>query len=81
MENGKIVNAFKTLKTFEKSLPGNFIRIHKSYIINKDYVSRVNFGKSICSLKLENNTIPFTHTYIDKVKVLNNDLNQSSISA
>lgn len=81
LENGKIVNAFKTLKTFEKSLPGNFIRIHKSYIINKDYVSRVNFGKSICSLKLENNIIPFTHTYIDKVKVLNNDLNQSSISA
>ena len=34
MHDGSIVSAYKTLKIFENRLPQNFLRIHKSYIIN-----------------------------------------------
>jgi DNA-binding LytR/AlgR family response regulator len=40
--NGKIINAYKTLKHFENSLPFFFLRIHKSYIVNINHVSRIH---------------------------------------
>lgn len=81
MENGNVISAFKTLKTYETSLPENFIRIHKSYVINKNFVFRINFGKSQCAVKLDSNNIPFSNTYADKVRVLNHDLIETSIKA
>ncbi len=72
------VSAFKTLKTYENLLPANFLRIHKSYIVNSKYVSRINYGKLICSLKKHNKNIPFTKTYINNIKYMNENLNQSS---
>lgn len=54
MKDGTIINAYKTLKTFENTLPKNFMRIHQSYIVNTNYVSRINFGKSICAIKKVN---------------------------
>jgi len=78
LENGKVVSAFKTLKTYENSLPKNFIRIHKSYIINKNFVFRINFGKSVCTVRNDSDSIPFSSSYVDKVRVLNNHLNSNS---
>jgi DNA-binding LytR/AlgR family response regulator len=46
--NGKVVNAYKTLKHFEQTLPFYFLRIHKSYIVNINHVSRIHFSKSKC---------------------------------
>jgi DNA-binding LytR/AlgR family response regulator len=60
--NGKFVNAYKTLKYFEKCLPPNFLRIHKSYMVNIHYVSRIQFAKLKCILDYEE-SIPFTSTY------------------
>jgi DNA-binding LytR/AlgR family response regulator len=51
MKDGSTISAFKTLKTFENSLPSNFVRVHQSYIINTSFVSRINYGKGICTLK------------------------------
>src|SRR5690606_30903054 len=42
MNDGTKVSAFKTLKTFEDKLPKNFVRIHQSYILNINYISRIN---------------------------------------
>lgn len=36
IKDGGVISAFKTLKTFEIHLPNNFLRIHKSYIVNKN---------------------------------------------
>lgn len=79
MQDGSIVGAFKTLGTFEKVLPQNFLRIHKSYIINSNYVSRIQYGKSLCTIRKNNFQIPFTKTFIDNVKVMNDNLYQSSL--
>jgi len=76
MKDGNTINAFKTLKTYEAKLPQNFLRIHKSYIVNSDYVMRINFGKWICIIKTCNCKIPFTKTYMKSVEVIHNNLFQ-----
>ena len=81
MKDGTVVNAFKTLKTFEKQLPQNFIRIHQSYIVNTDYVSRINFGKNICALKEVEKNLPFSKSYKDKMDQLKETLSKNSISS
>lgn len=81
MSDGSVVNAYKTLKTFESILPKQFSRIHKSYIINKNFVSRIQFGKSTCSIKQNNHSIPFTDTYIEIIESMNNSLSQFTYSS
>ncbi len=73
-----VISAYKTLKTFENILPDNFLRIHKSYIINKDFVSRIQFGKSVCTIKSHTFHIPFTKTYIENILLINKTLEESS---
>ncbi|MEM7185936.1 MAG: LytTR family DNA-binding domain-containing protein [Bacteroidota bacterium] len=79
MKDGSVIGAFKTLRTFEDILPQNFLRIHKSYIINSDYVSRIQYGKSICTINKNNFHIPFSKTFIDNVELMNNSLYQASL--
>lgn len=69
MENGKTVNAYKTLKHFESSLPFYFLRIHKSYIVNINHVSRIHFSKSKCYLNY-NEILPFSLTYKDNIDAI-----------
>ena len=78
MNDGNVVNAYKTLKTFENILPNNFHRIHKSYIINKNFISRIQFGKSTCSIKRNGHEVPFTKTYITSIKSINKSLSEYS---
>ncbi|MFK7812955.1 MAG: LytR/AlgR family response regulator transcription factor [Maribacter sp.] len=61
-DNTKIV-AFKTLKHFETILPNFFSRIHQSFVINKNYVSRIHLGKSECHLKQFKTRLPFSKSY------------------
>lgn len=64
--NNNIVNAFKTLKHFENILPYYFLRIHKSYIVNMNFVSRIHLQKSICYIN-HNEILPFSLTYKENV--------------
>jgi DNA-binding LytR/AlgR family response regulator len=70
LTNGKVISAFKTLKHFEQQLPFYFFRIHHSYLINIEYVSRINLGK--CNCYLDNNEIvlPFSRTYKDNIDAI-----------
>lgn len=79
LNDGNTITAYKTLKTFENILPDNFLRIHKSYIINMDYVTRVNYGKNSCSLKKLPTNIPFTKTYSDNVESMLDLLSNTSL--
>lgn len=81
MKNGSVTNAFKTLKTFEDQLPENFVRIHQSYIVNTDYISRINYGKNICSLKDESKQLPFSKGYRGNIDGLKKMLSKKSISS
>ena len=78
MEDGRVISAYKTLKVFEQSLPENFYRIHKSYIINIDSISRIHFGKSMCIIKNQHK-IPFTKTFIDNIHAINKVLSDNSL--
>ncbi|MFS4457018.1 LytR/AlgR family response regulator transcription factor [Maribacter sp. 2304DJ31-5] len=81
LKDGSITNAYKTLKTFENQLPYNFVRIHQSYIVNTDYISRINFGKSICALKMMNKQLPFSKSYRENMDCLKKALSRNSVSA
>lgn len=72
--NGKKVNAFKTLKHFENTLPFYFLRIHKSYIVNINQVSRIYFSKSKCYLNYDE-TLPFSITYRENVEAIIRKIN------
>ena len=79
MRNGKKVSAFKTLKYFETTLPINFIRIHNSYIINTDRVSRIHFGKSKCALKSSAELVPFSRSYKKKVEAITGAMHKRNV--
>jgi DNA-binding LytR/AlgR family response regulator len=63
LNTGEVVTAFKTLKHFEGVLLAPFARIHNSYIINRNYISRIHTGNSLCYIKNTTVKIPFSKSY------------------
>jgi DNA-binding LytR/AlgR family response regulator len=63
LNNGEVITAFKTLKHFEAVLTIPFIRIHNSYIINRNYISRIHTGNSVCYIKNTTVKLPFSKSY------------------
>ena len=70
LKNGKIITAFKTLKCFEEILPFYFFRIHNSFIVNSNYVSRINLGKSKCYLSNNEIIVSFSRTYKENIETI-----------
>jgi two-component system LytT family response regulator len=55
LQSGRKVTASKPLKTYQEMLPENqFLRVHKSYVVNKNHLNRVSSGKSGQILHLKN---------------------------
>jgi len=79
MYDGSTVSAYKTLKFFESILPKNFTRIHNSYIVNQNYIFRIHFGKSKCTLKHSTYNIPFSKSYRSNVVLLEKALSKSAL--
>lgn len=76
LHNGEMITAFKTLKHFETVLSSPFVRIHNSYIVNIEYVSRIHTGNSVCYIKNTTTKLPFSKSYKDNVdSILNNIAN------
>ncbi len=71
MTDGSTIGAYKTLKTYEDMLPENFLRIHRSYIINRNYITRIQFGNQTCTLKSNKIKLPFTKSFIDNINLIN----------
>jgi DNA-binding LytR/AlgR family response regulator len=67
LHNGEMITAFKTLKHFENVLQSPFVRIHNSYIVNIDYVSRIHTGNAVCYIKHTTTKLPFSKSYKDNV--------------
>ena len=78
MKDGTTISAFKTLKSFENKLPENFVRVHQSYILNVNSVSRINYGKSICALKAGKMQLPFSKTYKENIDGLKKVLSKNT---
>ena len=81
LRNGQTINTYKTLKTFERSLPNNFIRVHQSYIINSKYVSGINFGKNTCSMHHYKQRLPFSKSYRWRLEELKAMLSKNAINS
>lgn len=79
MNDSSTISAYKTLKFFESILPENFIRIHNSYIVNQNYISRIHFGKSKCTLKHIGQDVPFSRSYRKNVIILEKTLSKSAL--
>ena len=70
LQNGEMITAFKTLKLFEEILPAQFSRIHNSYIVNIDYVSRIHTGNTVCYIKNATTKLPFSKSYKQNVDAI-----------
>lgn len=60
LKDGTVVTSCQTLKNFEKTLPNVFVRIHKSYMVNVKFISKIHFSKYQCVLKFTKQVIPFS---------------------
>lgn len=70
LNNGEVVTAFKTLKHFEGVLSYPFIRIHNSYIINRNYISRIHAGNTVCFIKNTTTKLPFSRSYKASINLI-----------
>ena len=71
LNNGEMITAFKTLKHFETILPPTqFLRIHNSYIINVNQVSRIHTGNTVCYIKNSTTKLPFSKSYKENVDLI-----------
>ncbi|MFS4494698.1 LytR/AlgR family response regulator transcription factor [Maribacter sp. 2308TA10-17] len=75
----KIV-AYKTLKYFESILPNSFRRIHQSFVINQNYISRIHLGKHECHLKQLKMKLPFSRSYRKVMSELAIHLSSNALS-
>jgi DNA-binding LytR/AlgR family response regulator len=70
LNNGEMITAFKTLKHFETVLQSPFVRIHNSYIVNIDYVSRIHTGNAVCYIRNTTTKLPFSKSYKENVDAI-----------
>lgn len=78
LNSGEMITAFKTLKHFEQVLSYPFIRIHNSYIINRNYIARIHNGNSMCYIKNSTKKIPFSKTYKSNVDLIITDFSEGN---
>lgn len=74
LNNGEMITAFKTLKHFEGILPNPFIRIHNSYIVNRNYISRIHTGNAVCYIKNTTVKLPFSKSYKENIDLIIADI-------
>lgn len=59
---------YKTLEKFINSLPSNFIRCHKSYIINKDNVKSIDFKNKLIYM-INGKKCPFGDKFVHNIQL------------
>jgi DNA-binding LytR/AlgR family response regulator len=74
LNNGEMVTAFKTLKHFESVLSFPFIRIHNSYIVNRNYIARIHTGNAVCYIKNTTTRLPFSKSYKRNIELVISEL-------
>jgi len=66
--DGQIVTGFNSLKQYENELPKQFVRIHKSYMVNVKHINKINFGKFQCTVNHSKEVIPFSKSLRETLK-------------
>lgn len=70
LNNGEMITAFKTLKHFEGVLTYPFVRIHNSYIVNSNCISRIHTGNTVCYIKNSAIKLPFSKSYKSNIDLI-----------
>ena len=70
LSSGEMITAFKTLKHFEGVMKYPFVRIHNSYIVNIDFVSRIHTGNAVCHIKETTTKLPFSKSYKENIDAI-----------
>ena len=70
LNSGEMITAFKTLKHFESLMTHPFVRIHNSYIVNIDYISRIHTGNAVCHIKNTTTKLPFSKSYKENIDAI-----------
>lgn len=78
LNTGEMITAFKTLKHFEAALNSPFIRIHNSYIINRNYIARIHTGNALCYIKNSAVKLPFSKSYKSNIDTIINDFSDGN---
>ncbi len=73
------IAGFETLKYYENILPKYFMRVHNSYMVNTNFLMRINFAKSNIRLLGNDAKIPFSRSYKEDVKMLKESLYTLSV--
>ena len=76
LQEGKEIVISKTLKEYEEQLGGHgFFRVHKSWLINVDYVKGYDRKDGGFAIMTDGSEVPVSHTKKDELMTL---LKQSS---
>lgn len=67
MRDGSCFTNFKTLKNSHLQLPFNFQRIHKSFVINSYYVSRIHIGRREIYLRNWDGPLPLSNSFLSNI--------------
>jgi DNA-binding LytR/AlgR family response regulator len=51
LSDGRKLMSSKTLGKYEKELPEGFIRVHRSFIVNREYITQLNRIQRNCILR------------------------------
>jgi DNA-binding LytR/AlgR family response regulator len=78
LNTGETVTAFKTLKHFENVLSFPFVRIHNSYIVNSQLISRIHTGNAVCYIKNSNIKIPFSKSYKTNIDLIISEISNGN---
>jgi len=73
LNNGEMITAFKTLKHFEGILSSPFTRIHNSFIVNRNCISRIHTGNAVCYIRNTTAKLPFSKSYKTNVDLIISD--------
>lgn len=78
LNTGETVTAFKTLKHFENVLSFPFVRIHNSYIVNSQFISRIHTGNTVCYIKNSTTKIPFSKSYKTNIDLIISEISNGN---
>lgn len=78
LNSGEKVTAFKTLKHFENVLSFPFVRIHNSYIVNSQFISRIHTGNAVCYIKNSTTKIPFSKSYRANIDLIISEISNGN---
>lgn len=77
LTSGAKISGYKPLKYYASQLPDYFVRIHNSFMVNTNHVTRIHFGNSKCYLNYTQEVIPFSKSYKNEIEKMKNILIQN----